>query len=250
MQTPKACLVIIGNEILSGRTQDKNINFIACELVKIGIQLVEIRVIPDINQTIIDVIRHYSATFDYVFTTGGIGPTHDDITTAAVAEAFGLKVVRNAEAEKILEDHYGKEILNAARLKMADIPEGAKLIYNPVSAAPGFIIKNVYVMAGVPSIMQAMFGNIKGDLRGGAKILSKTISIFTTEGFLAAGLSAIQDEFPDVEIGSYPFIKSQKLGTSLVCRSPDKEKLDTCFNKLKNFLLTFNAELSESDLAN
>ncbi len=251
MQTAKtsytACLIVIGNEILSGRTQDKNIQFIATGLNEAGVNLAEVRVIPDVTQTIINTVKSCSEQFDYVFTTGGIGPTHDDITSAAIAEAFSVPLERNAEAEDILEKHYGRENLNAARLKMADIPAGAKLIYNPVSAAPGFIIKNVYVMAGVPSIMQAMFDNIKGDLQGGAKTLSKTISVYLTEGNLAEGLTNIQNQYPDVEIGSYPFIKNQRLGTSLVARATDAQMLDSCYTQLKNFLLGFNVEIDEED---
>lgn len=246
MQTPNACLIVIGNEILSGRTQDENIRFIAFALVEIGVTLAEVRIIPDITQTIVNTVKSCSEAFDYVFTTGGIGPTHDDITTASVARAFNVPIIRNSEAEAILEKHYGKENLNAARLKMAEIPQGARLIHNPVSAAPGFIIENVYVLAGVPSIMQAMFDNIKGELRGGAKILSKTISIYMTEGLLAEGLTTIQNQFPDVEIGSYPFIKNHRLGTSLVCRCHDKEQLDSCYNTLKTFLLGFKSEVEEN----
>jgi molybdenum cofactor synthesis domain-containing protein len=245
MQTPNACLIVIGNEILSGRTQDENIRFIASALGEIGVILAEVRIIPDITQTIVNIVKSCSETFDYVFTTGGIGPTHDDITTASVAQAFNAPITRNAEAEAILEKHYGRENLNAARLKMAEIPQGARLIHNPVSAAPGFIIENVYVMAGVPSIMQAMFDNIKGELRGGAKILSKTISIYMTEGLLAEGLTAIQNQFPDVEIGSYPFIKNHRLGTSLVCRCANEKQLDACYDTLKTFLLGFKSELEE-----
>ncbi len=249
MQTPKACLIVIGNEILSGRTQDINVKFIASALSKIGVILAEVRIIPDVTRTIIDTVNSCKNNFDYVFTTGGIGPTHDDITSAAIAQAFNVPLTRNAEAEAILEKHYGKENLNAARLKMAEIPEGARLIYNPVSAAPGFIIENVYVLAGVPSIMQAMFDNIKSGLRGGAKILSKTIAIYMTEGLLAEGLTAIQNQFPDVEIGSYPFIKNHKLGTSLVCRCANPQQLDSCYNTLKTFLLGFKSELEEDNLA-
>lgn len=246
MQTPNACLIIIGNEILSGRTQDKNIGFIASSLNETGIILAEVRIIPDVTQTIIDTVNSCRGRFDYIFTTGGIGPTHDDITSASIAQAFNAPLIRNAEAEALLEKHYGREKLNAARLKMADIPEGARLIYNPVSAAPGFIMENVYVMAGVPSIMQAMFDNIKGELKGGANILSATISVYVTEGVIAEGLTEIQKQFPEVEIGSYPFIRGQKLGTSLVCRSADKGKLDSCYATLKNFLLGFTSELEES----
>lgn len=245
---PRTCLIIIGNEILSGRTQDKNINWIATELGEIGITLAETRIIPDIAQTIIDTVKSCSDKFDYVFTTGGIGPTHDDITSDCIAQAFGVPIALNAEAESILEKHYGKENLNPARLKMAEIPQGARLILNPVSAAPGFIIGNVYVLAGVPSIMQAMFDNIKGELRGGAKTISKTISIYMTEGLLAEGLTAIQNQFPDVEIGSYPFIRNLRLGTSLVSRSTEQIRLDLCYDALKKFLLTFTSEIEESDV--
>ncbi len=249
MQTAKtsytACLIIIGNEILSGRTQDKNIQYIASGLNDAGVKLSEVRVIPDINQTIINTVKSCSELFDYVFTTGGIGPTHDDITSEAIAQAFSVPLERNKEAEAILEKHYGREKLNAARLKMADIPAGAKLIYNPVSAAPGFIISNIYVMAGVPGIMQAMFDSIKGKLRGGAKTLSKTISVYMTEGYIAEGMASIQNKYPNVEIGSYPFIKNQKLGTSLVCRATDPQMLDSCYAELKTFLMGFKSEIEE-----
>ncbi len=250
MKAPNACLIIIGNEILSGRTQDKNISFIATGLNQIGVKLIEVRVIPDIEQTVIDTVKSCSNAFDYVFTTGGIGPTHDDITSGCIAKAFNVPLARNAEAEKILLNHYGAENLNASRLKMAEIPEGAKLIYNPVSAAPGFIIENVYVMAGVPKVMQAMFDNIKGELRGGEKTLSKTISIYITEGYIAEELTNLQNKFPDVEIGSYPFIRNSRLGTSLVCRTSNEERLELCYKELKKILLTFSPEITESDLAN
>lgn len=244
---PKACLIIIGNEILSGRTQDKNLAWLAAQLNEIGVKLAEVRVIPDVNQTIVDTVNTCRKQFDYIFTTGGIGPTHDDITSQAIADAFGMKLTRHPEAEKILEKHYGLDELNAARLKMADTPEGARLIYNPVSAAPGFVVENVYVMAGVPRIMNAMFEGIKGELRGGAKTLSKILSIYVTEGVLAAGLTDIQNQFPEVEIGSYPFIKNQKLGTSLVSRSTDAAALAQCHQALKRFLLALCPEVEESD---
>ncbi|MEQ1704926.1 MAG: molybdopterin-binding protein [Rickettsiales bacterium] len=245
MQTTKSCLIVIGNEILSGRTQDENIRFIASSLGEIGISLAEVRVIPDVTATIVTTVNQCRSAFDYVFTTGGIGPTHDDITSDSIAQAFNVPIIRNPEAEAILEKHYGRDKLNAARLKMAEIPKGARLIHNPVSAAPGFVMENVYVMAGVPSIMQAMFDNIKGELKGGAKILSRTITIYTTEGNIAEGLTQIQNHFPDVEIGSYPFARNQRLGTSLVCRSSDKNRLETCYDTLKAFLTEFNTEIAE-----
>jgi molybdenum cofactor synthesis domain-containing protein len=242
---PKACIIIIGNEILSGRTEDKNITWLASELGKIGVSTDEVRIIPDYKQVIADTVKSCSNAFNYVFTTGGIGPTHDDITSVSIALAFDVPIIRNAEAEAILEKYYGKEELNAARLKMAEIPQNSRLIYNPVSAAPGFIIKNVYAMAGVPEIMQAMFADIKGELRGGAKILSRTLSVYITEGFLAEGLTNIQNQLSDVEIGSYPFIRNGRLGTSLVSRSSDEALLNLCYDMLKNFLLTITPKIEE-----
>lgn len=247
MQTPNACLIVIGNEILSGRTQDENIRFIASGLVETGIVLAEVRVIPDITQTIVNTVNECRRSFTYVFTTGGIGPTHDDITSAAIAKAFNVPIGHNPEAVAILEKHYGKDKLNAARLKMAEIPEGAKLIYNPVSAAPGFIMENVYVMAGIPSIMQAMFDSIKGDLKGGPKILSKTLTVYLTEGQLADGMTRIQSHYPEVEIGSYPFIKNGRLGTSMVSRSSNQEKLAACYYELKTFLMEFKSDIEEDN---
>ena len=244
-----ACLIIIGNEILSGRTQDKNVAWIAKQLNETGVRLMEVRIIPDIRQVIIDTVNLCRRQYAYVFTTGGIGPTHDDITSESVAAAFGVPLTRHKEAEAILEKYYGKEQLNAARLKMADTPEGASLIANPVSAAPGFKMDNVYVMAGVPNIMQAMFDNIKHELRGSAKMLSRTLSAFITEGMIAEKLTAIQDQCPEVEIGSYPFIRNQRLGTSLVSRATSPEQLEKACSLIKAMLLGFTPEVLEEDLA-
>lgn len=244
-----ACLIIIGNEILSGRTQDKNLAWIARELNELGIALAEVRVIPDIEPTIIETVNHCRKSFTYVFTTGGIGPTHDDITSAAIAHAFGVALERNKDADAILRRHYTPEQINDARMKMADIPAGARLIPNPVSAAPGFALENVYVMAGVPSIMQAMFAGLKGELRGGAKTLSKTVSAYITEGTIAARLSAIQNRYANVEIGSYPFIRQQRLGVSLVARSTDPAALASCAAEIKTMLLEYTREVVEEDLA-
>lgn len=243
--TPNACLIIIGNEILSGRTQDKNIAWIASHLNEIGVKLAEVRIIADIEQTIIGTVNYCRKIYDYIFTTGGIGPTHDDITTESIAKAFGVELAMNPEARNILSKHYGEENLNKARLKMAIIPVGARLIYNPVSAAPGFVIENIFVMAGVPSIMQAMFDNIKVELKGGAKTISKTLSIYLTEGLIAEGLTNVQNQFLDVEIGSYPFIRNNRLGTSLVLRTTDNQRLNICYDVLKEFLLTITNEIEE-----
>jgi len=244
-----ACLIIIGNEILSGRTQDKNLAWLAKELNETGIRIGEVRVIPDITETIVGTVNECRAKFDYVFTTGGIGPTHDDITSDAIAKAFGVKLERNKEAEALLQRHYGKEKLNAARLKMADLPAGASLILNPVSAAPGFRMENVFVMAGVPSIMQAMFAGLRHELKGGAKMLSKTLSAFITEGVIAERLTAIQEQCPDVEIGSYPFMRQHRLGTSLVARSTDAAALDAAYARMKDMLLEFTQDVAEEDWA-
>jgi molybdenum cofactor synthesis domain-containing protein len=244
-----ACMIVIGNEILSGRTQDKNLAWIAKELNESGIKLVEARFIPDVREVIIETVNHCRAKFTYVFTSGGIGPTHDDITTECIAAAFGVAVKRHKQAEAVLTAHYGVENLNASRLKMADIPEGASLIANPVSAAPGFRLENVFVMAGVPSILQAMFANIKGDLKGGAKTLSRTISAYVTEGVLAEKLTAIQNNAPDVEIGSYPFMRTNRLGTSLVARSTNAERLDAVYAQIREMLLSFTGEVIEEEMA-
>lgn len=247
MQT--ACIIIIGNEILSGRTQDKNIAWLARELNECGVQLKEVRVIPDDEKTIIATVNSCRTVFSYVFTTGGIGPTHDDITAASIAKAFGVPYERHQEAQAILERHYGQEKLNAARLKMADMPRGARLIINPVSAAPGFNLENVYVFAGVPAIMQAMFDAVRPELKGGAKMLSKYISAYITEGVIAEKLTAIQARHSNVEIGSYPFIKTQRLGVCIAARTTDAKALDACYGEIKSLLLGFTQEVVEDDLA-
>jgi molybdenum cofactor synthesis domain-containing protein len=242
---PQACLLIIGNEILSGRTQDKNLAWLATELNEIGVALREVRVIPDHAPTIISTVNECRARFTYVFTTGGIGPTHDDITSQCIADAFGDTLFLHPDAQDVLTRHYGAENLNEARLKMGHVPRGARLIANPVSAAPGFIIGNVYVMAGVPRIMQAMFDGLKHELKGGAKMLSGSLSVYVTEGIIAAGLTELQDRFADVDIGSYPFIRAGRLGTSLVCRSTSSEALATCLGELRSFLTTLAGEVED-----
>ena len=244
---PTAALLIIGNEILSGRTQDANLNYLAKMLGQIGVQLVECRVVTDTESAIIEAAQALSRQYDYVFTTGGIGPTHDDITAATIAKAFDKKLIRHPEAEARLRKHYKPEDINAARLKMADIPEGAELIDNPVSSAPGFIIENVYVMAGVPRIMQAMLDGVKSRLKGGAITLSRTISATVTEGYIAAELGAIQEAHANVEIGSYPFIRDGKLGVSLVSRSTDSNALEEVAQKLRALITKHNANILEDN---
>lgn len=248
MQSPTACLIIIGNEVLSGRTQDKNLAWIATELNKLGIRLMETRIIPDIGQTIVTCINSCRRQFDMVFTTGGIGPTHDDITSEFIAKAFGVKLIRHPEAKALLEKHYPPEQINEARMKMADIPQGAMLIHNPVSAAPGYKMENVYVMAGVPRIMQAMFDGIKHTLAGGVPMHSVTVSAYVTEGNIAEELGHIQQQFPTVEIGSYPFVRHQKLGTSLVARATDVELLRLCKVSLIRLVCQYTDEMWEEEL--
>lgn len=216
-----AALVMIGDEILSGRTQDKNLNFLAKNLSEHGIALREVRVIPDVTAEIIDAINAVRKKYDYVFTSGGIGPTHDDITSAAVAKAFDTNLILHKTAEEILQKHYGS-LLNDARLKMAYIPQGASLLDNPVSSAPGFRIENVFVMAGVPKIFEAMYLAAEKELVGGKKIQAKEITTELTEGVIARDLEDLQKKYPQVTMGSYPFVG----GTSLVFRSIDYVALE------------------------
>src|SRR5882762_10478772 len=199
-----ACVLIIGNEILSGRTQDANLAFLAQGLNEAGVRLREARVIPDDKETIVGTVNEVRCQFDYVFTTGGIGPTHDDITSACIAEAFGVELIVHPEAGRILESHYPPGGLNEARLRMAQVPEGAVLLPNPISRAPGFRVENVYVLPGVPQIMQAIFNELKHRLKGGAKMLSRSVSCTLGEGTIAKDLGALQERYGDLEIGSYP----------------------------------------------
>ena len=224
----KAALIIIGNEILSGRTKDKNLAYLAEWLNEIGIQLYEVRVIRDDEKEIIDCVNLLRKKFDYVFTTGGIGPTHDDITTESIAKAFDVELETNPEALKILQGYYKKGDLNEARLKMTLLPKGAELVENPVTKAPGFKMDNVFVMAGIPAIMQGMLEGARVFLETGKKMSSKSIDVFMPESFVATELSQIQNNYLNVEIGSYPFNKDGKFGTSLVMRSTDVAALDRC----------------------
>jgi molybdenum cofactor synthesis domain-containing protein len=220
-----AAVLIIGNEILSGRTQDTNLAYIATGLNEVGVTLREARVIPDIAETIIATVNELRAKYDYIFTTGGIGPTHDDITSESIAKAFGLPWTLHPEAHSQFLQHYKPGELNEARLRMAHTPEGASLIRNPVSRAPGFRIGNVFVMAGIPRVMQGMFDSIKHDLKGGRPMLSRTVSCHLPEGVIAQGLGEIQTRYSDLDIGSYPFYRRGEFGTSLVLRGRDKDRL-------------------------
>ncbi len=216
-----AGIIIIGDEILSGRTKDTNINWIATELNNIGVRLIEARIISDDSETIIETVKTFTKKFTYVFSCGGIGPTHDDITTDSVASAFNQKLVKDPEAMRRLKIHYeGTNIeFNEARQKMAIIPTNSILIDNPVSAAPGYKIENLFVFAGVPKIMQGMFSTILYDLVGGIKLKSKTVSSNVGEGLIAKDLEQIEKKFKTVKIGSYPYFKPGNFGTSIVLRS-------------------------------
>ena len=222
-----AAILIIGNEILSGRTQDKNVNFISNWLnLKCGISVKEVRIIPDEENIIVKNILSLSKKFNYVFTTGGIGPTHDDITAKSISKAFKVKYEYHQEAYAILEKYYGKKKFNDGRKKMAKMPRGARLIYNPSSAAPGFITKNVLSLPGVPSILNSMIENCKRYLVKGLKIHSKTINLFTVESNISKQLSSIQKKYKKfVEIGSYPFFRLGKIGVAIVTRSTSLKKL-------------------------
>ncbi len=227
-KTVTAALLIIGNEILSGRTKDANLPFIAEGLGGMGIRLSEVRVVPDVADEIIAAVNLLREKYDYLFTTGGIGPTHDDITAECVARAFDRKLIQNAEARSRLEERWAEAgiEMNEARLRMANTPEGAKLIDNPVSVAPGFQVENVFVMAGVPKIMQAMFGSLRERLVGGAPLLSRSVVCNLPEGRLASGLGALQAQYPNVDIGSYPSYAQSGFRVAVVLRHTDSDVLD------------------------
>ena len=221
--------------MLSGRIQDANLQFLANTLKDLGIRLREARVIADDPAAIIGTVNSLRAQYDYVFTTGGIGPTHDDITAQCVADAFAVPLLRDARAVKLLEEYYGDR-LNDARLRMANIPQGAELLHNPVSRAPGFQLENVYVMAGVPSIMRAMFDHFKHRLAGGAPILSRTVGATVAESIIAKALEDIQNRYPELEIGSYPYFRAGQFGTALVLRGTDATRLDAATQEVADMV--------------
>ena len=233
-----AAILIIGNEILSGRTQDRNVAFIAHWLnSKCGISVEEVKIIPDVEKTIINNILLLSKKFNYVFTTGGIGPTHDDITAKSIAKAFKVKYEFHKEAYEILEKYYGKVKFNDGRKKMAKMPEGSKLIYNPSSAAPGFITKNVLSLPGVPSILNSMIENCKRFLTKGVKVHSKTLSLYTVESNISKKIGSIQRKYKKfVDIGSYPFFRLGKVGVAIVTRSTSLKKLNNVHIELMKLI--------------
>jgi molybdenum cofactor synthesis domain-containing protein len=227
-----AAILIIGNEILSGRTQDTNTSTIALWLNSIGVKVQEVRIIPDIKDIIIHTVNKLRKSNDYVFTTGGIGPTHDDITAESISKAFCLNYEIHKEAFKILESYYKTGEFNKGRQKMVWMPKDANLILNPTSGAPGFSVENVFCLPGVPSILKSMIGGLKNEITGGEPILSCTISLRTVESEIASSLTEIQNNNKEVEIGSYPFFQAGKLGVSIVMRSVDQSKIDVCSSKV------------------
>jgi len=248
-KTYTAALLIVGNEILSGRTTDANLPYIAGRLNALGIRLSEVRVVPDIEAEIVGAVNRLRARYTYVFTTGGIGPTHDDITAGCVAKAFGLQLTEHADARRRLEERYAETgiELNEARLRMARTPEGAVLIDNPVSAAPGFQVENVFVMAGVPKIMQAMFESLRERLVGGEPLLSRSIACQLPEGKLAQGLGEIQARYDDVDIGSYPSYSSVGFGVAVVLRHTDPAALEAAAAEVSGLIIALGGEPDEQD---
>ena len=236
MGNPNAAMLVIGDEILSGRTRDANMYHLAGELTGVGIDLNEVRIVADDRAAIIDAARSLSATFDHVFTSGGIGPTHDDITADCIAAAFGAPIDVREDACAILQAHYDRQktTMNDARLRMARIPDGAVLIDNPVSAAPGFTLGNVHVMAGVPSVFQAMVASVLPTLTGGQPLCSTSLRIERGEGDIAEPLGEIAERFRDISFGSYPFIKNGIYCTNIVVRGSDPDAVEAATSLLQD----------------
>lgn len=239
-----AGLLVIGDEILSGRTKDKNIGYIAEYLTAIGVDLREVRVVPDMEDEIVAALNALRHKYTYVFTTGGIGPTHDDITVDCVAKALGRKVVEHPEARRILEDHYD-EAINEARLRMARAPEGAELLENPISAAPGLHIENVFVLAGIPEIMRAQFESAAPLIHGGQPLQSVSLPVAMAESVIAPGLGALQERYPDVEMGSYPYQRAGRFGTVLVLRSSEGARLAAAAAELRQLIAELGGRIEE-----
>ena len=243
MNKVNAAILIIGNEILSGRTQDTNTSTLALWLNSIGVKVQEVKVIPDVEEKIISSVNLLRNLYDYVFTTGGIGPTHDDITAESIAKAFNLEYEIHKEGYKILEKYYKLGEFNEGRQKMIWMPKNAKLILNPTSGAPGFSVQNVFCLPGVPSILKSILGGLKNDIVGGEPILSHTISLKTVESEIANSLTKVQNNNKDVEIGSYPFFQAGKLGVSIVIRSENQNKINICTSQILDFVKEKKIEL-------
>ena len=238
-----AGIIIIGNEVLSGRTKDINTSTISTWLNSLGIEVKEVRIIPDDAKTIIDTVNELRKKFNYIFTTGGIGPTHDDITAESISNAFNLEYGFHKEAFSILESYYKPGEFTEGRQKMAKMPTTAKLIINPSSGAPGFYVENVFCLPGVPSILKSMLGGLNNILVGGDPVLSKTLNLRTVESEIAKSLTDIQNKNKEVEIGSYPFFRAGKLGVSIVLRSTDQDKIDECNDQILKFVIAKDIEV-------
>ncbi len=239
MPNPTAAMLVIGDEILSGRTRDANMHYLAGQLTEAGIDLKEVRVVSDDHNQIVDAVRALSAGYDTVFTSGGIGPTHDDITADAIGAAFGKHVGIRQDAYDLLAAHYATQELdfNDARKRMARIPDDACLIDNPVSVAPGFSLENVHVMAGVPSVFKAMVASVLPTLNGGSPLISETLRIDRGEGDIATPLGEIAQEFSDLSFGCYPFQQNGQFGANIVVRGTVADRLDQALTRLKSALL-------------
>lgn len=237
------CLIIIGNEILSGRTQDANLQHLAKELNELGVRMVEARVVPDMEQTIVDAVNECRVQFDYVFTTGGIGPTHDDITADCIALAFGTELYFHPDIVAIIRQREAPPEVMEARLRMARIPKGAALIENPTGGPPGFQMENVFVLAGVPMVMRAMVSTFTKDrIKGGDPVLSRSLGAYLSEGEVAKTLGEIQDRYPDIDLGSYPFYRQDGYGTNLVMRGTNESDLDRMLEEVRRMIVGLGAE--------
>ena len=243
----KAAIVIIGNEILSGRTQEVNLSHLSIWLNKLGVSVDEVRIITDKENKIIDCVNELRKKFNYVFTTGGIGPTHDDITAESISKAFNLNYEIHQEAFNILEKYYKPGEFNKGRQKMAMMPSKAILIYNPTSGAPGFSVENVFCLPGVPSILQSMLSGINDKISGGKKLLTKTINLRTVESEIAISLKEVQENNEEVEIGSYPFFRAGKIGVVIVLRSEEESKINICNAQILKFVNFKKIELIKQD---
>jgi molybdenum cofactor synthesis domain-containing protein len=234
MANPTAAMLVIGDEILSGRTRDSNMHFLAGELTRHGINLAEVRVVSDDRAAIIAAVNALRGAYDHMFTSGGIGPTHDDITAEAIAGAFDVPITQRADAMALLAAHYDRAGMpfNEARQRMARIPDGAALIDNPISTAPGFTLGNVHVMAGVPNIFQAMVASVLPTLTGGAPLLSQSLRVNRGEGEVAGPFGVLAAEYPDLSMGSYPFTQNGAFGTNLVIRGTDAGQIDAAMARL------------------
>lgn len=240
--TVTAAVLIIGNEILSGRTQDTNLNHIATTIGSWGIQTRETRVVPDIPEDIVDAVNALRARYRYVFTTGGIGPTHDDITAVCIAQAFDRPVIEHPEIAAVIARREAPADVMRNRLLMARVPEGAGLIDNPTGGPQGFFIENVYVMAGIPRVMQSMLSTLEGKLETGAVVRSRSVTVYLGESQVAEALGTIQEAYPALDLGSYPFMKDNRYGTTLVIRGTDESQLEQAYEAVRTMIINAGAE--------